>query len=70
MASQKVAEDMNAYWAQFAKSGDPNGASVPAQRPQFTATEDKRLQLDSDWRVLEDFRAKECDFWRKYYGVL
>jgi len=69
-ASQKVADAVNAYWAQFAKTGDPNHGDAPAQWPQFTATDDKRLQLDSDWEVLNNFRAEECNFWRKYYGVL
>ena len=48
--SQDIADAMNAYWARFAATGDPNGADVPAMWPAFSAEEDRRLQLDADWR--------------------
>ena len=60
---------VNRYWAQFAKSGDPNGPGAPAVWPQFDPEDDKRLQLDATWEVLEDFRTEECAFWRKYHKV-
>jgi para-nitrobenzyl esterase len=65
--SQKVADAMNAYWSRFAKNGDPNGKDAPAVWPEFTADDDERLQLDSGWEVLKDFRSKECAFWSDYY---
>jgi para-nitrobenzyl esterase len=67
--SEMIGEEMNAYWARFATSGDPNGAGAPAEWPAFSADEDLRLQLDADWGVLEDFRAEECAFWREVAGV-
>jgi para-nitrobenzyl esterase len=67
--SEKVGEHMNTYWAQFARSGDPNGPAAPAVWPAFSVEADKRLQLAPDWTVLENFRTKECAFWRKYYGA-
>jgi len=67
--SEAVGVGMNAYWAQFAKTGDPNGTDDPAEWPAFTADADKRLQLDADWNVVDDFRSEECAFWRKYHGV-
>jgi para-nitrobenzyl esterase len=67
--SEAVGQAMNAYWAQFAKSGDPNGAGAPAVWPEFQPDADKRLQLDPEWEVLENFRTTECEFWRKYHGV-
>jgi para-nitrobenzyl esterase len=67
--SEKVGEHMNTYWAQFARTGDPNGPTAPAQWPSFSPDADKRLQLAPDWGVLEGFRTKECAFWRKYHGV-
>jgi carboxylesterase type B len=59
---------MNAYWARFAETGDPNWEGAPATWPQFDADNDERLQLDPEWEVLEDFRAEECAFWRGYNG--
>jgi len=60
----EVAEAMNAYWARFAKTGDPNGAGAPAEWPKFTPDADERLQLDSSWERLTNFRSPQCDFWR------
>ena len=68
--SQAVSDAMNAYWANFAKSGDPNHSGAPATWPQFTPDaddNDQRLQLDSDWEILNNFRKEECTLWRKYY---
>lgn len=67
--SQMVADAMNTYWARFAATGDPNGPDAPAQWPEFDPDNDQRLQLDSSWEVLQDFRKVECEFWRDYYGV-
>jgi hypothetical protein len=53
-ASQKVADEMNAYWARFAKTGDPNGAGAPSVWPAFApdaADNDKRLQFDAAFAV-------------------
>jgi para-nitrobenzyl esterase len=70
-ASQQVADAMNAYWANFAKTGDPNWTGAPAVWPRFQPTaddSDKRLQLDANWQVLDDFRKTECAFWRTQYA--
>lgn len=67
--SEAVAAGMNRYWAQFARTGDPNGPDAPAQWPEFDPDADKRLQLDAMWQVLDDFRTEECAFWRQYHGV-
>lgn len=67
--SEKVAEGMNAYWARFAASGDPNGSGAPATWPEFKMDADKRLQLDPEWKVVENFRNEECAFWRKRAGA-
>jgi para-nitrobenzyl esterase len=67
--SERVGAAMNAYWARFARTGDPNGDGAPAAWPKFEQGSDQRLELDPGWEVLENFRSKECAFWRKYYGV-
>jgi para-nitrobenzyl esterase len=68
-SSQEVADAMNAYWARFAATGDPNGDDAPAMWPTFSADQDRRLQIDADWEILEDFRADKCEFWRELAGV-
>jgi para-nitrobenzyl esterase len=70
--SQAVASAMNAYWARFAKSGDPNGEDAPATWPQFAPDaddHDERLQLDPSWQVVHDFRRDDCAFWRTLYAA-
>jgi len=68
--SQLVADAMNAYWSEFAKQGDPNFARAPAAWPKFSPdaqNDDKRIQLDAGWEILESFRKEECAFWRGAY---
>ena len=68
--SQRVSDEVNAYWASFAKTGDPNHAKAPAQWPKFQPTsedDDLRLQLDPKWGLLNSFRKQECAFWRAGY---
>jgi para-nitrobenzyl esterase len=43
-ADRKVAEEISSYWANFAKSGNPNGPGLPAW-PVFTNTDSKVLYL-------------------------
>jgi para-nitrobenzyl esterase len=67
---QRVSDAMNAFWAQFAKTGDPNSPAAPATWPTFNPDandDDERLQLDSRWEVLRSFRKQECAFWRTYF---
>lgn len=66
---QEIADAMNTYWASFARNADPNFAGAPALWPRFTTDHDQRLQLDSNWEILKDFKAEKCEFWRQYYGA-
>jgi para-nitrobenzyl esterase len=69
--SQAVANGMNAYWANFATTGDPNAAGMPATWPKFEPDaddHDKRLQLDTGWENVDDFRREDCAMWRTLYA--
>jgi para-nitrobenzyl esterase len=63
---QKASDRIQQYWTDFAKTGDPNGASDTAW-PKFTESSNVRMNLGIDATVVNDFRAKACDFWRAQY---
>jgi para-nitrobenzyl esterase len=68
--SQKVSDAMNAYWAHFAKTGDPNFPDAPATWPAFEPDaddHDKRLQFDADFEIVDDFHRDDCAMWREIY---
>jgi carboxylesterase type B len=72
MGSTEVADAMNAFWAQFAKSGDPNGAGAKAKWPAFTPAandDDERIQFDPALETVKNFRKEECAFWRDLYDA-
>lgn len=69
--SQAVADVINAYWAAFARTGDPNYDGAPTVWPVYAPDEDdndQRLQLDADFEVLDSFRREECQLWREIQG--
>jgi para-nitrobenzyl esterase len=43
-ADRRVAKEMSSYWVNFAKSGNPNGPSLPVW-PAFTTTDSKVLYI-------------------------
>jgi para-nitrobenzyl esterase len=70
--TQAVSDAMNAFWAHFAATGDPNFTGSPATWPAFAPDandDDERLQLDSGWETLQSFRKAECAFWRAQYDA-
>jgi para-nitrobenzyl esterase len=72
-SSQAVSDTMNAFWAHFASTGDPNFPDAAATWPAFQPDVDggdERLQLDPGWEVIQNFRAQECAFWRAHYDAL
>ncbi|HVW25291.1 MAG TPA: carboxylesterase family protein [Polyangiaceae bacterium] len=70
--SQEVSDVMNAFWANFAKTGDPNFSGAKAQWPAFTPDandDDERIQFDTGFETLQNFRKAECAFWRGLYDA-
>ncbi|MES1956367.1 Carboxylesterase [Salinisphaera hydrothermalis EPR70] len=63
-AQSRLSTDMVAYWTQFAKNGDPNGASVP-QWPLLSSDRYMSLNLPAPQAMsLSALRqAHHCDLW-------
>ncbi|MGA3190271.1 MAG: carboxylesterase family protein [Bryobacteraceae bacterium] len=57
---QKVADQMNAYWANFIKKGDPNGPGL-AKWPSFTKTHEV-MHLDTESKALPEAHRDRYEF--------
>jgi para-nitrobenzyl esterase len=62
-ADKTTAEQANAYWVSFAKTGNPNGSGRP-QWPAYDATQDKLLHFTTTGPVGEE------DSWHARLDVL
>jgi para-nitrobenzyl esterase len=60
---RRISAQMQSYWTNFAKTGDPNGARLPAW-PRFDATTRAYVQFtDSGTVAKEGLRRARCDLW-------
>ncbi len=69
-ADRKVAKQMNTYWANFAKTGDPNGSGLP-RWPAMTLAKDETLEFTmNDGPVARpNFKAAKMSFWDAAYDA-
>ncbi len=67
-----VRDLVQAYWTNFAKTGDPNGAALP-EWPRFEGTAPATLVIDDTTRAVPDFRKRETDvplgLWSRQTGL-
>jgi para-nitrobenzyl esterase len=62
-ADRKVSAEMQTYWTNFAKTGDPNGAGLP-RWPRFDPTARAYAQFtDSGAVAKEGLRRAQCELW-------
>lgn len=62
---KKVVELMQGYWVNFAASGNPNGAGLPAW-PIFSAKDDALLEFEDAVSVRTQHRARQLDAMDKH----
>jgi para-nitrobenzyl esterase len=61
---EAMAAIMNTYWANFARSGDPNGRGLP-RWPEYSAGSDEWLVVRPKIEVVQKFRAPQLDFFQQ-----
>ena len=58
---------MMQYWVNFAKTGDPNGAGLPAW-PQYQTTDDLNLEFGDRLNINQHLFLKEIEFINQISG--
>jgi para-nitrobenzyl esterase len=64
----EIATAVQSYWAQLARSGDPNVPGAVAW-PRYADATDQRLDFGDGVSVVTGFRRRECDFWFGTYDA-
>ena len=67
-AGKAASDQIQRYWTNFAKTGNPNAAPDPSW-PAFTETMNVRMNLATSATVVTNFRAMECAFWQQGYAL-
>ena len=64
-ADYKLSEQMQNYWVNFVKTGNPNGDNLPTW-DKYTAEQTKLLQFDTEVKMIDDPYAKLYPIIDKY----
>ena len=59
-----MADTLNRYWINFAKTGDPNGSGLP-HWPRYGADSDELLLIRPKIEAVAHFRAPQLDFFQQ-----
>lgn len=69
---RRIVDMVQTYWTNFAKTGDPDGAGLPAW-PAFSAASQQTLAIDDTTRSVTDFRKAQVGVmeagWSKRVGM-
>lgn len=64
---RRVADHIQRYWTNFAKTGDPNEDKLTTW-PRYTTRTDYRLNISLEIKAVQWFHKDECDFWHGEYA--
>jgi para-nitrobenzyl esterase len=66
---QQLAETIETYWTNFARSGNPNGAGLP-EWPFYDSSKDNVIDLDDPVSVRFKINSEGLDFFDDFYRAL
>ena len=65
-SERKISDQVQTYWTNFAKTGNPNSTGLP-EWPKFNTDTRKTLQFNDDGPVaVENVRKEACSLWAEY----
>ncbi len=65
---RKVADQMSSYWANYATTGDPNGAGLPSW-PKFDAKTPRVMVLGDGVGPIPIASGPKYDFWTRFFAT-
>ncbi|XP_067851463.1 cholinesterase-like [Heptranchias perlo] len=71
-AEQTLSRNMMHYWANFAKTGNPNEPTMQGMKwPEYTHLEQQYIILNAEApRIYRKHRAQQCAFWNQFLPKL
>ena len=64
---RRIADTMSSYWANYIKSGNPNGPGLP-NWPAWDASRPLVMELGDSFRPIPVATPARLDFWRRFFG--
>jgi len=63
----ELADAISQYWANFARTGDPNGEGLPVW-PRYETATDQSLEFGSEIAAASGVRKDKLDIFDGYFG--
>ena len=65
---RQVADRMSSYWANYIKTGDPNGPGLPEWR-RFDPKSATAMRLGDRWGPMPVATPERIDFWKRFFAT-
>jgi para-nitrobenzyl esterase len=65
---RKIGDTMSSYWANFIKTGNPNGAGLPAW-PGYSPQTPQVMAVGDQWGPIPVASPAKIDFWKRFFAT-